>query len=129
MATPSNAEMHRKGHDAFRTGDVETLQAMFAEDTVWHWPGRTSIGGVFRGRDNVLDLLGRLGALTDSLELVDQDFLSSDTHTASLSHVKATRNGKTLEWDACEVVRWRDGKVVEEWLLVDDQHAYDEFWG
>jgi hypothetical protein len=33
-----------------------------------------------------------------------------------------------LEFDLCEVVRWRDGQVAEEWLLVDDQYAYDEFW-
>jgi hypothetical protein len=41
--------------------------------------------------------------------------------------MKMTKGDKTVEFDVCEIVRWRDGKVDEEWLLVDDQYAYDEF--
>lgn len=70
-----------------------------------------------------------MGELADSIEFVDDDFLSSEAgRTASLGRIKATRGDRTLEYEVCEVVRWRDGRVEEEWLLVDDQHAYDEFW-
>lgn len=129
MPEHRNVSLHRRGHDAFRNGDVETLAELFAEDTVWHWPGKSSLGGDFRGRAAVLELLAKLGEMVDSLEFVDEDFLASETRTVSLSHLKATRDGKTLEYDLCEVVRWQDGKVAEEWVLVDDQYAYDEFWG
>jgi len=128
MAEHPNVSLHRRGHDAFRSGDVEALAGLFAEDTVWHWPGNSSLGGEFSGRDAVLGLLAKLGEMVDSLEFVDEDFLASDTRTVALAHMKVTRGDKTLEYDVCEVVRWRDGKVAEEWLLVDDQYAYDEFW-
>lgn len=85
-----------------------------------HWPGRSPLGGEFRGRDAVLALLAKMGELTDSMEFVDHDFTASDTHTVALSRLKATRGDRTLEYDACEVVRWSDGKVVEEWIMVDD---------
>lgn len=128
MPEHPNVQLHRRGHDAFRNGDVETLADLFAEDTVWHWPGNGPLGGVFRGRDEVLKLLAKLGEMTDTLEFVDEDFLAGETRTVSLSHLKATRDGKTLEYDLCEVVRWEDGKVAEEWVMVEDQYAYDAFW-
>jgi hypothetical protein len=128
MAEHPNVSLHRKGHDAFRSGDIDTLSGLFAEDTVWHWPGRSEFGGEFRGRDAILELLGRFGQRADALEFVDQEFLANDTHTSALSHMKATREGNTLEFDLCEVVRWRDGQVAEEWLLIDDQYAFDEFF-
>lgn len=128
MSDESNVALHRRGHDAFRAGDMEYLRELFTEDTVWHWPGRSPLGGEFRGRDAVLALFGKMGELADSIEIVDQDFLASEDRTASLSHVRATRGDSTLEYDLCEVVRWRDGQVAEEWVLVDDQYAYDEFW-
>jgi len=128
MPEHPNVALHRRGHEAFRNGDVEFLSGLFAEDTVWHWPGRSPVGGEFRGRDAVLALLAKFGEMVDSLEFVDEDFLASDTRTVSLSRIEATRGGKTLAYDLCEVVRWEDGKVAEEWALVDDQYAYDEFW-
>ncbi len=30
--------------------------------------------------------------------------------------------------DLCEVVRWRDGQVIEDWGFAFDQYTYDEFW-
>lgn len=128
MPEQTNVSLHRRGHEAFRNGDVDFLADLFAEETVWHWPGNGPFGGDFHGRDAVLEMLGKFGETADSLEFTDEDFLASDTRTAALSRLKLTRGDKTLEFDACEVVRWRDGKVAEEWFLVDDQYAYDAFW-
>lgn len=128
MAEHPNAALHRQGHDAFRSGDVEFLRNLFTEDTVWHWPGKSELGGEFRGRDAVLALLGKFGDEVDSIEFVDDDFLASDTRTAGLGRMKVTKGDKTLDYEFCEVVRWEDGKVAEEWILVDDQYAYDDFW-
>lgn len=128
MTEHPNVSLHRKGHDAFRSGDIDTLGGLFAEDTLWHWPGRSDFGGDFRGRDVILELLGKFGQRADALEFEDREFLANDTHTTSLGHMRATRDGKTLEFDVYEVVRWRDGQVAEEWLLVGDQYAFDEFW-
>lgn len=128
MQDDSNVSLHRRGHDAFRNGDMDFLRELFAGDTVWHWPGRSRFGGDFRGRDAVLELLGSMAELADSIEFVDEHFLANEDRTASLSRMTVTRGDRTLEYELCEVVRWRDGKVAEEWVLVDDQYAYDDFW-
>ena len=128
MTAHPNVARHRAGHDAFRRGDVQFLSDLFSDDTVWHWPGRGPMSGDFRGKDNVLELLGRFAESCDSLDFVDEDFLASDSRTASLSRMKLVRGEKALEFELCEVVRWSQGQVVEEWLLVDDVYAYDEFW-
>jgi ketosteroid isomerase-like protein len=40
-----------RGYAAFSTGDMATLNDLFADDAVWHVPGRNSISGPKKGRD------------------------------------------------------------------------------
>ena len=35
-----NAELVRRGYEAFNTGDMETLTELFDESASWHTPGR-----------------------------------------------------------------------------------------
>ena len=129
MSEHPNAALLRRGHEAFSKGDMDTLSELIAEDTVWHWPGKNLISGDYRGRTAVFETFAKLGELTgENLELLDLDFLATDKNTVALSKVVATRGDKTLEYKFCEVVHWRNGQIVEEWLYVDDQYAYDEFW-
>ncbi len=54
MADHPNAELLRKGYEAFDKGDIAALTDMFAEDVVWHVTGTSPISGVHRGREAVL---------------------------------------------------------------------------
>ena len=128
MTGESNAARQRRGHEAFRNGDVDALTQLMAPDTVWHWPGNGSFGGTVTGRDAVLGMLQRWAEACDAMELTDEDFLDSGTRSASVTRMKLARGGRTLEAQAFEVVRWEDGRIAEEWLLVDDAAAYDAFW-
>ncbi len=130
MAEHPDVERHRKGHEAFRTGDMEYLNSIFAEDTVWHWSGRSQISGDHVGRDAVFTEFGKIAELVDeSIELNDHDFLGNDDHTVALGTNRASREGKSLEVNFVEVCHWSEGKITEEWWIVDDQAAADEFWG
>lgn len=129
MAEHPNVVRHRRGHDAFRNGDMETLAEVIAEDTVWHWPGRSQLGGELRGRDSVFSMFAKIGELTSEMEMVDLDFLASEDRTASSTRATVTRDGETLEYEFCEICRWENGQVVEEWIFVWDLYAYDDFWG
>lgn len=129
MAEHPNVVRHRRGHDAFRSGDMETLAAVIADDTLWHWPGRSVLGGELRGRPAVFSMFAKIGELASELEMVDLDFLASEDRTASFTRVTVTRDGETLEYELCEICRWESGQVAEEWIFVRDLYAYDEFWG
>ena len=130
MAEHPNAALLRKGHEAFSRGDTDTLSQLFAEGTVWHWPGRNPLSGTHRGRDAVLSLFAKMAEMTNGTLSIDEDhdFLGSDEHAVALFRLSATREGKTLRANLCEVTHWYNGKLTEEWVSVDDQYAFDEFW-
>jgi uncharacterized protein len=51
MPETPNAEIVRRGYDAFNNGDTSALAALIAENVVWHVPGRSSIAGDYHGRE------------------------------------------------------------------------------
>lgn len=129
MAGESNVERLKKGHRAFATQDMDTLREIIAEDSVWHVAGRSPISGDYNGRDAVFGFFQRLGELTQGTGQLDaHDYTSSDDHVVALTQFKATRNGRTLTSNICEVGHWKDGQLVENWLIYEDPYAIDEFY-
>jgi hypothetical protein len=49
--------------DAFRDRDFEAIASLIAEDVVWHLPGDHPLAGDWEGRDQLFQLLARLGPL------------------------------------------------------------------
>jgi uncharacterized protein len=129
MAEHPNIALHKKGHDAFNRGDMDGVRDFFAEDTVRHLPGRSQISGEHRGRDAVLQTFGKMAELTDrNMNVEPQEYLANDTKTAAIFRFTARRGGRQSDVRVCEVSEWRDGRSVEQWLFVDDQYAFDDFW-
>ena len=113
----------------FGSGDTDALAEVFTEDTIWHWPGHSPIAGDCADRDTLFARLEQIGELSGgTFQLEDHDFLGNDDHSVALTRMTASREGKTLDMTLTGVCHWRDGKIVERWMMVDDQHAYDEFW-
>ena len=127
MAEHPNAELLRRGHEAFASGDVAALADIIAEDTVWSWPGRSQIFGVYRGREAVFAAFARLPELTEGTFRIeeDHDFLGTDEHAVALFRVTGIRGGKTLRANVCEVVHVRNGQIVEEWISSDECQSPD----
>jgi ketosteroid isomerase-like protein len=124
----ANADLARRGRDAFRRQDMATMSEMIADDTVWHVAGRSPIAGTYKGRDAVFGLFAKLGELTNgTFSLEERDFTDSDEHSVVLSRATAQRGDRTLDANFIEVVRWRNGQAVEEWAVFEDQYAADEF--
>src|SRR5207248_9197168 len=61
--THANAELLRRGYDAFAHGDIPSVLGIFAEDIDWHVPGRSPLSGDFRGHHEVV------GFFTKAMEL------------------------------------------------------------
>src|SRR5918996_2018983 len=98
MAGEQNAEVLRKGFDAFGKGDMDTLRnEVFTKDTVWHESGRNQLAGDYRG-DEVFQWFGKLFDLSGGTFKVDiHDIASSDEHVVALTSASAERGGKKLE--------------------------------
>jgi ketosteroid isomerase-like protein len=113
-------------------GDVERFgEILLADDVIWHWPGRSSVSGDYRGRDAALGLLRGFHQLTQNrLKVEPIDLLEGEHHLMSFTHVTADREGDHLDVIMADAMRFgADGRVLEYWTLSNDQRAVDAFIG
>jgi len=128
MAHP-NEDLLRTGFEAFGRGDMDALRELFADDVVWHFPGKSQLAGEYRGKEEVLGFLGKSFELSGgTLKLEIHDILANDEHGTVLTHVTGQREGKSLDDNSVQVFHIRDGKVSESWIHPGDLYAGDDFW-
>jgi uncharacterized protein len=128
MAHP-NEDLTRRGFEAFASGDMATLNELFADDIVWRSPGRNQLAGTFRGKDEVFAQFQKVAEMTGGTFQIDlHDILADDEHVVALTRSRAEREGKMLDDNTVQVFHVKDGKVTESWLHPWDAQAADEFW-
>ena len=128
MAHP-NEDLVRRAFDAFAKGDVDTLRELTDQDAVWHHPGRNQLSGDYRGVDAILGSFAKTAELTGGTFRADlHDVVANDEHAVAIYVGRAEREGRTFENRNVLVQHIRNGKLVESWLLSDDQYAADEFF-
>ncbi len=129
MAHP-NEDLVRRGYQAFAEADMATLNELFADDIVWHAPGRNQLAGTYRGKNEVFANFVKVAELTGGTFKLDiHTVLADDEHVAVLARVTGEREGKTLDDNSVQIFHIRDGRVTEQWLYPGDTYAGDEFWG
>jgi ketosteroid isomerase-like protein len=129
MAHP-NVDLLNRGYDAFDKGDLETIRGLFADDIVFHVPGRSQVAGDYRGIDEVFTFFGKLIELTGGTFKIERHtVLADDEHGTVLLRVTAERDGKSLSVNSVDVHHIKDGKVTEFWTFTDDLYTEDEFFG
>ncbi|MDQ0028409.1 nuclear transport factor 2 family protein [Arthrobacter bambusae] len=129
MGATENAELVRRGYEAFNSGDLATLSELFAEDAVWHVAGTGVLSGTKQGRDEILAYFGELAARSQgTFQAAVQDVVGGENHTIALQQTRAENDGKTL--DIATVISFvvRDAKVVEGREFFEDTAKVDEFW-
>ena len=130
MGAQENAELVRRGYEAFNTADVKALTEFFDENASWHTPGRGPLAGDHRGRDAVFAQFGRYGGDTGGTFKAElkQVFTSDDGRVIGLHHNSAQRNGKQLDTDCCIVFEIENGRCVSGREHFLDLNNWDEFW-
>ena len=125
-----NEGLIRKAYDAFGRGDLETVGKLFADDIVFHVPGRSALSGDYVGKEQTFGVFGRLAEITGNTFRTEvYDILASDQHAVALQQWTAEREGKRpLNDRHVAVFRIRDGKVTEIWHHAADLYAHDEFF-
>lgn len=125
-----NAEIVRRGYEAFNSGDTKTLAEIFHESASWHTPGRSSVAGDYKGRDATFAQFGRyVGETTGTFKATLQRVLTSDDgRVVGIHHNSAKRNGKRLDVGCCIVFELKDGRIIDGREHFSDLYAWDEFW-
>jgi hypothetical protein len=117
---------------AISRGDVEAFgELLLSDEIVWHWPGRSSVAGDYRGREAALELLRGFHRLTQNrLHVAPLDILEGREYLMSFTHVTAEQEGRQLDVVMADAMRFGpDGRVEEFWTLSNDQEAVDSFIG
>ena len=130
MAEHPNVARLTDGYAAFAKGDFAVLNDLFAEDLLWHEPGRHELAGDFRGREAVYAYFGKLMEVTEgSFHLELQAVFADDEQGVALVVSTASRGGRSVKVNDAHIFHLRDGKVVEFWNASTDPYAYDELFG
>jgi len=111
-------------YEAWDKGDVEALKEIYSPDFVWH---------IFSGQDSSLEetieflkqqqvmfpdmVSGREDIIAKGDKVIVR-YTSRGTHTGDTEDFPAT--GKKVEYEAIEILRVENGKIVEDWDVSDD---------
>jgi Ketosteroid isomerase-related protein len=130
MTEHPNVDLLRRGYTAFATGDMPTLDALFADTVVWHVSGRSQMSGDHKGKEQVFGAFGRLAELSGGTFTLDvHTLLADDEHGVALTRARGVREGRNLDVRDIDTFHIRDGRVVEIWSTSLDPYENDEFWG
>lgn len=102
-----NIEATRKGYDAFGAGDLEGALSVFDDAVEWTVNGESLIGGTYRGKGEVGELLKQLGEKTTKVEA--KRFLADGDVVMVLTEV--TAGGETSQ--EADVFTFSNGKVIK----------------
>jgi ketosteroid isomerase-like protein len=125
-----NAEIVRRGYQAFNTADLKTLTELFDQKASWHTPGRGSLAGDHVGREATFAYFGRLGQETGGTFKAELRHVTADDEgrVIAIHHNSGVRKGKRLEVDCCLVFQLENGRVTDGKEHFYNLHAWDEFW-
>lgn len=123
MSAHENERVARELGEAFDRGDMAQLDALLADDVVWHEIGRAEPR---HGKEALRAMAP--GAADYQMTGTVHDVAASDDHAIALIEVTATRGGRTLTYRTAEIYHIRGGKVVERWAFSDDTAAITAFF-
>ena len=128
--TMTNADVVRRGYQAFNEADLETIDRLWADDVTWTTPGQSTVAGTARGKDAVLAQYGRYGGETNGTfqAQLRTVFEGDDGRVVGLHRNVAERNGKQLDTDCCIVFEVEDGRIKAGTEHFFDLHNWDQFW-
>ena len=126
MAAAKEAVVRRMV-DALQRADPTAIGELLSDDVVYHFPGRSSLAGTYRGRAEVLGLFGAfsrlLGGRPPSLD--SHDVVASEAHVVELATHAAERGGLPYQWHAVRIYHIDDVRISEIWLMIGDIYAFD----
>ena len=124
----ANAALIISGYDAFGRGDIRGALAVFAENILWHVPGRGPLSRDYRGYAEVLGFFQRFMELSSGTFQIQIDEVFAKRDRVVLCTETAQRGGRS--WSSPQVHIWtvKDGRAIAFREYEGDQQGEDEFW-
>jgi hypothetical protein len=130
MGANENAEVVRRGYEAFQKGDLAAFSDILAEDCVWHVPGRGQLAGDKKGRAACVEYYGKLGELSGgSISVELHDVLANDDHVVGLHRASAHRGDRSYTTTEAVIFHLQGGRIAEAWEHPYNLYGQDEIFG
>ena len=118
-----HADAAKDAYRAFSSGDLETLKEGFAEDAEWQTSDELPLGGVTRGRDEIIGNFGQIGNYWSSFSVEPDEFIESGDKVVVHGTQRGTGKGGDFEAPFVHILEYRDGKVVRGEFFGDSAKA------
>jgi len=127
----TSTESIRRLYAAVADGDAAAAAAHLAPDAVLHIPGDNPLAGDHAGRVAILEVLARVRAGGEQIELID--VLAGREHTAAYCRVRMDGPGGSAGSDGLDnstvhLFRMAGDRIGEAWFHNRDQAAVDAHW-
>jgi 4-oxalocrotonate tautomerase family enzyme len=133
-ATGVTQELVAKAYEALGTLDRQKCLQYWDENMIWVVPGHNQLSGEYRGLDEFLAFMTKVGELSGhSFKMEPIAVMVSDEYSADVTHNMGNRAedaNRKLDIRVVHVLRWKNGKVVEGRgaIFGDGTTQYDQFW-
>jgi ketosteroid isomerase-like protein len=114
-----NVEVARAAYEAFRRGDLEGVGKYFADDVVWETPDTLPTGGVFRGRDAVLQNFAELPKYWSKFSVDPDEYIDAGDHVVVRGLQSVTGPGGSTESRYLHLIKLSNGKIVRAEFIAD----------
>jgi ketosteroid isomerase-like protein len=126
----ADAQVVRRFYAAVAAHDLDAAAACFADDVVWHLPGKSPIAGAHRGwagiREDFLAKLDPLSGGTFRVELLDVAIGAE--FVVAVQRATATRDERRPNVIGRQLISVVDGSIAAVRGHYSDQEAFDHFW-
>lgn len=110
-------------------GDFEKFASYFTDDLVAHIPGKSSLAGDYKGKDQFFEVFQKFNAAIPDYSFEPHAYLADDEHGVALQYSNYKKGDTQFSSNDAFVVHFRDGKVSEMWFVSDREAEIDELIG
>jgi uncharacterized protein len=122
IVASQNLEIAKKGYEAYGKGDVETALADFDDNIEWTIPGNSTVSGTYRGKDQFMEMLGKLAE--KSFTTTPDRFFAGGDDVVVIT--KTTAGGESAL--QADVLTYSNGKLVKA-LSIADTALQEKLYG
>lgn len=94
----AGANIVRRAYELFNQGNSAEAAALFAPDTVWHFPGTSALAGVCEGPEALMGLGPKMAAMSNgTLRPTLLDVAESEKYVVAIQPTQAERDGQAAD--------------------------------
>lgn len=128
-----NAQVMKKMFEVFGKADPQEMLEVFHEDIVWHLPGKSVIGGEWKGIDGIINGIRanamKYGRAEEGLYGFEPlQYFGNEEYGVSVHRDFYKGDDNSFNMQFMILAKIEGGRITELWELPFDLYENDRFW-